>query len=81
MQHAECEFAVAFDRDDPRVRQALGGVALEFHALFEIYQIEFHLLGTAPQREVGDDDVKQSGLARAGFARDERVLASPLADR
>jgi len=59
--------------------QAVGRVALELDAFLEVHQVKLHLLGAAPQRQVGDDDVEQGGLARAGLARNQRVLAGSLA--
>ena len=80
LQHAQAELPVALDGDHPRVRQPVGGVALELDALLEVHQVELHLLRAAPQRQVGDDDVEQGGLARTGLAGDQRVLAGALAD-
>ena len=80
LQHAQAELAVALDGHDPRVRQAVRGVALELDALLEVDQVELDLLRAAPQRQVGDDDVEQGGLAGAGLAGDQRVLARALAD-
>jgi len=43
--------------------------------LLEIHQIKFHLFRAAPQRQICDDDVEQSGFAGTGLARDQRVLS------
>ena len=80
LQHAQAEFAVALDGHDARVRQALGGVALELDAFLEVDEVKLDLLRAAPQREVGDDDVEQRGFAGTGLAGDERVLARAFAD-
>src|SRR5206468_8834579 len=75
LKHAQPKFPVAFDGDDPRVRQPAGGVTLKFDALLEVHKVELDLVRTAPQGEVGDQYVKQSGFARAGFAGNEGMLA------
>ena len=80
LQHAERELAVALDGDDPGVRQVFRGITLEFDALLEVHQIELDLIRDCTTREVGDDDVKQGGLARTGLAGDQHVLAGALAD-
>lgn len=80
LEHAEAEFAVALDGDDARVGQAFRAVAFELDALFEVDEVELDLLGTAPEREVGDDDVEEGGFAGTGFAGEQRVLACALAD-
>ena len=54
--------------------QAAGGVTLELDAFFEIDQVEFDLLGTAPQRQVRNDHVEERGFARAGLAGDQTML-------
>ncbi len=74
LQHADAEFALAFDGDDPRVRQPAGGVAFELDALFEVDQIELHLVGTVVQRQIGDQRVQQGRFAGARLAGDDRVL-------
>ena len=81
LQHAQAELAVALDGDDPRVRQFVRGVALELDALLEVHEVKLHLLRAAPEREVGDDDVKQRGLAGTGLARDQAVLPRALTER
>ena len=62
------------------MRQFAAAVAFELDTFFEVHEVKLHLLGAARQREVRDDDVEQRGLAGTGFARDERVLASALAE-
>ena len=79
LQHAQAEFPLAFDGDDPGVRQAVAGVGLEFHALLEVDQVELDLVGAVAQGEVGDQDVQQGRFARAGLAGDEHVLRRALA--
>ena len=79
-EHAQAEGAVALNGNDFCVRQPAGGVALELHALFKVHQIKFHLFGTAPQRQVGDNDVKEGGFARTGLASNQAVLARGPAD-
>src|SRR4030095_2276536 len=59
LQHAQSKLAITLDRDNTRVRQMFGGVTLEFDALLEVDEVELDLLGTARQREIGDDDVKE----------------------
>ena len=80
LQHAQTELAVAFDGDDFCVRQAAAGVALELDAFLEVHQVKFDLFRAAPQREVGDDDMEQGGLAGTGLAGDQRMLARAFAD-
>src|SRR5580765_8203915 len=80
-QDTQPEFPIAFDRDDPRMRQPATGVALEFDTLLEVHKVELDLVRAAPEREVGDEDVKQRGFARARFAGDEGMLASALTQR
>ena len=80
MQHAEGELAVALDRDDPGMRQFFVGITFELHALLEVDQIELDLIRAAGQREIGDDDMEEGGLAGAGFAGKQRVLAGAFAD-
>ena len=81
LEHAEREFAVALDGDDPGMRQVFGGITFELHAFLEIDEIELDLLRAAPQRQIGDDDMEQRGLAGAGFAGDKHVLAGAFANR
>src|SRR5206468_579540 len=63
----------------PRMREPAGGVALELDSLLEVHQVELDLIRAAPQGEVGDEDMEQSGFARTGFAGDENVLPCTLA--
>ena len=80
LKHAEAEFAVALNGDDAGMGQLLGGIALEFHALLEVNEVELDLVRAARQREVGDDDVEQGGLAGTGLACEQRMLARAFAD-
>ena len=73
-EHAQSKLAVALDSHHPRVRKPAGGVTFEFDALLEIDQAELDLIGAAPQREVGDDDMEERGLAGTGLARNENML-------
>ncbi len=56
------------------------GVALELDAFLEVDEVELDLIGTAREREIGDDDVEERRFSRAGFARKQRVLARAFAD-
>ena len=80
LQHAEAEFPLAFHGDDAGVRQGKAGVGLELHPLLEVDQIQFHLVGTVAEGEIGDQDVQKRRFARAGLAGDEHVLRRPLAE-
>ena len=80
-EHAQTELAVARNGDHAGVGQRAGAVTLELHALFEVHKVELHLGRAAPQREVGDDDMEQRGLAGTGFARNQAVLTRALAER
>jgi len=80
LEDAETEFAVAFDGDDACVREFVGGVAFEFDAFFEVDEVKLDLVWAVPEGEVGDDDVEEGGLAGAGLARDEAVLAGAAAE-
>ena len=53
-QDAHAEFALAFDGNDARMRQPVGGVRLELDALFEVDQVEFDLVGTVNQCRICD---------------------------
>ena len=79
LKNTQSEFAIALDRHRPGVRQFMRRIALELDALLEVHEIEFHLVGTIPQRQVRDDHVQQRGLAGAGLAGDESVLGHALA--
>jgi hypothetical protein len=80
LQHAQAKFAVAFDGHHAGVRQTSAAVAFELDALLKIHQVELHLLRTAPESQVSDDDVEQRGFARTGFAGNQRVLARAAAN-
>src|SRR4030095_15882787 len=80
LEDTEAEFAVALDGHNARVRETAHRIALELDALLEVHEIELDLLGTAPEREVRDHDVEQSRFARAGFSRDQGVLARAFAN-
>ena len=74
LQHALPELPFALDGDDPRVRQFVFRIGLELHALFEVDQIQFDLVGAVPEGHVGDDRVHQVGFAGARFSGDQNVL-------
>src|SRR5207253_1624955 len=80
LQHAQAKLAIAFNRDNLRVRQTIRRVALELDTLLEVHEIKLHLLRAAPKREVRDDDMEQRRFAGASLARDERVLARAFAN-
>ena len=81
LQDAEAELAVGLDRDDAGVRQLPGGVGFELDAFFKVDEVELDLVRAAREREVGDDDVEQGGLAGTGLAGEQGVLAGTFADR
>src|SRR5580765_2723060 len=60
--------------------QAACGIAFELDAFLEIHEIKLHLLRAAPKSEIRNHDMEQSGLAGTGFAGDQSMLASALAD-
>ena len=76
LQNTQPKFTIALNCHHASMGQSHRRIALEFNAFFEIHQVKLHLFRTAPQREVGDDDVEQSGFARAGFTRNQ---ARPIA--
>ena len=80
LEHAEAKLAIALDRHDAGVGQAMGGVALELDAFLEVDQVEFDLIGIGPHRQVGDDDVEEGRFAGASFPGDEGVLAGAFAE-
>ena len=81
LEHREAEFAVGFNRDRARVRKRVLRVGLELDALLEVDEPELDLGRRIPAGDSRDDRVKQRRLARAGLARDERVLAGAFAEQ
>ena len=79
LQHAEAEFPLALDGDDPGVRQGEAGVGLELHPFLEVDQVQLDLVGAVAQGQVGDQHVQQRRFARARLAGDQHVLRGALA--
>ena len=69
LEHAQAELPVTLDRHHPRMRQTRRRVAFEFHPLLEIHQVELHLVGAAPEREIRNDHMKERRLTRSRFPR------------
>ena len=73
LQHAQAELALALDRHHLRMRQLVRRVRLELNAFLEVDKVEFDMLRTARQREIGDDDVEKRRFSRTRFSGEERV--------
>ena len=80
LEDAEAELAITLDGDDFGVGELVGGVALEFDALFEVDEVEFDVIRICCECEIGDDDVEEGGLPGPGLAGEEGVLAGAFAD-
>ena len=80
-EHADAEFALAFDGDHPRVGQLIHGVLLETHAAFEIDQKQLRLARRIRQCDRCDQHVHQIGLARTSLANQQRVMRRADAER
>ena len=80
-EHAQAELAITLDRHHARVGKALRAVALELDAFLEVHEIELHLVGRVPEREVRDHHVEQRRFTGARLAGDEDVLLGALAER
>ncbi len=78
LQYAQPKLALALHGDHPRMRQPVRGVGLEFHALFKVHKVQFHLVRRIEQCHVGYQRMKQRRFAGPGLARDEDVLRRPL---
>ena len=59
--------------------QAVGDVGLELDPLLEIDQVELDLVGIVIQRDIGDQRVQETRLARPGLAGDQDMLRGPAA--
>ena len=79
LEHAQAELPIALDRHHPRVGQAVADVGLELDPLLEIDQIELDLVGIVIQRDIGDQRVQETRLARPGLAGDQDMLRGPAA--
>ena len=73
-QNTQAELAIAFNRHDACVWQAIGGIGFELYALLEVDEMEFNFARRIPQRGAGDQDMQQGRLARAGAAADQHML-------
>ncbi len=80
LQHAQAEFAVAFDGDRPRMRKMVHRVGLEFNALLEVDEIKLNLIRRIPHRQIADQRVQQRRFTRTGLAGDQRVLRDAPAE-
>ena len=79
LHDAQAELALAFDRDDPGVRQLVRDIRLELDPLLEVDQVQLDFVWAVAQGSIGDQGVQKRRLARAGLAGDQHVLRGPLA--
>ena len=80
LQHAPAKLPFALDPDHPCVGQLGIGVPFQFHALFEIQQIELQLIGRIVIRTGRNDAVQQRRLSAASLAGDQDMLSHAVAE-
>ncbi len=79
LQNTQAKLPVTLDRDDSRMWQFVSDVGLELDSLLEVDQVELDLVRPIVQRDVGDQRVQETRLARPGLARNQHVLTRAAA--